>query len=71
MVPTRNNIRVVKSTRMSGRGMWQSKWENRNAYGVFVGTPEGKRLRGRTRHKRDSKIKIDLNEDGTTWTGLI
>jgi len=51
--------------------MWQSKWENRNAYGVFVGTPEGMRLLGRPRHKQESKIKIELNEDGTTWTGLI
>jgi hypothetical protein len=55
----------------NGRGMWQCKWEKRNAYGVFVGTPEGKRFLGRPRHKRENKIKTDLNEDGRTWTGLI
>ena len=46
--------------------MWQCKWEKRNAYGVFVGTPEGRRLLGKPRHKRENKIKIDLNEDGRT-----
>jgi len=51
--------------------MWQCKWERRNAYGVFVGTPERKRLLGRPRLKRENKIKIDLNGDGRTWTGLI
>jgi hypothetical protein len=42
----------------------------RDAYGAFVDTTEGNILLGRPRHKWWSKIKIDLNEDGRTWTGL-
>ena len=39
---------------------------------VSVGKPEGKRPLGRTRHRWDSNIKMDLQEVGWgAWTGLI
>jgi hypothetical protein len=36
----------------------------RNAYRVFVGKPEGKRLLGRPRRRWVGNIKIDLREIG-------
>jgi hypothetical protein len=36
----------------------------RNAYGRFLGKPEGKRLLGRPRHRWVDNIKIDLREIG-------
>jgi hypothetical protein len=32
----------------------------RNAYNILVGKPEGKRLLGSTRHRREDNIKMDL-----------
>jgi hypothetical protein len=34
----------------------------RNAYMVFVGKPEGKRPLGRSRHRWEDNIKMDLRE---------
>jgi hypothetical protein len=36
--------------------------EKRNAYGILVGNPEGKRLLGRPRRRWKDKIKMDLRE---------
>jgi hypothetical protein len=36
----------------------------RNAYKIFVGIREGKRPRGRHRHRRENNIRIDLREMG-------
>jgi len=36
--------------------------ENRGAYRVLVGKPEGKRPLGRHRHRWEDNIKIDLQE---------
>jgi hypothetical protein len=47
--------------------------EKRNAYGVLVGKPEGKRPLGRPRHRWVDNIKIDLIEigwDGMDWIDL-
>jgi hypothetical protein len=48
--------------------------EKRNAYGILVGKPEGKRPLGRTRCRWVDNIKIDLLReigwDGM-WTGSI
>jgi hypothetical protein len=44
--------------------------ENRNAYRILVGKPEGKRPLGRPRRRWEDSIKIDLREIGWDfWTG--
>jgi hypothetical protein len=41
--------------------------ETRNSYRILVGTREGKRPLGRSRHRWEDNIKMD----GVVWTGLI
>jgi hypothetical protein len=41
--------------------------EERNAYGILMGKPEGKRL-GRPRHRWEDNIKMDKREIG--WGGM-
>jgi hypothetical protein len=38
--------------------------EEKNAYRILVGNPEGKRLLGRSRHRWMDNIKIDVREIG-------
>jgi hypothetical protein len=38
--------------------------ERKNAYRIFVGKPEGKRLLGRPRRKWVDNVKTDLRETG-------
>jgi hypothetical protein len=48
--------------------------EKRNAYGIFVGKPEGKSPLGRTRHRWVDNIKmdwIDLTRDRDQWRALV
>jgi hypothetical protein len=46
--------------------------EERGAYRVLVGRPEGRRPLGRPRHRWEDNIKMDLQEvGGGAWTGLI
>jgi hypothetical protein len=40
----------------------------RDAYSVLVGNPEGKRPLGRSRHRWEVNIKMDLQEVG--WGGI-
>jgi hypothetical protein len=42
--------------------------DKRNAYRILVGKPEGKRSLGRSRHRWEDSIKIDLREIG--WGGI-
>jgi hypothetical protein len=42
--------------------------ENRNAYGILVGKPEGKRPLGRQRRRWVDNVKKDLREIG--WEGM-
>ena len=42
--------------------------ERRDTYRVLVGKPEGKRPLGRTRHRWENNIKIDVKEMG--WLGM-
>jgi hypothetical protein len=47
--------------------------ENRNAYRIFVGKPEGKRPLGRPIRRWVGNIKMNLREigwDGMDWTDL-
>jgi hypothetical protein len=46
------------------------KGEGRGVYMGLVGKPEGKRLLGRPRHRREDNIKIDLQEVGCGGYGL-
>jgi hypothetical protein len=48
--------------------MWNvDVWENRNAYRVLVGKPEGKRLLGRSSREWEQNIKSTLRKkDGRT-----
>jgi hypothetical protein len=44
-------IRIIKSRRRRLVGHVARMWENRNAYVLLVGKPEGKRPLGRPRHR--------------------
>jgi hypothetical protein len=52
-----NIIRTIKSRRMIGPGHVARMQEKRNAYGILVGKPEGKRPLGRLRHRFVGNIK--------------
>jgi hypothetical protein len=46
--------------------------DRRVTYRFSVGRPEGRRPLGRSRHRWEDNIKMDLKEwDGEAWTGLI
>jgi hypothetical protein len=67
-----NFIRVIKSRRM--RWVWHvaCMGEERGAYRILVGRPEGRRPLGRPRCRWEDNIKMDLQEVGWgAWTGLI
>jgi hypothetical protein len=61
-------IRMVKSRRMSWAGHVARMRENRNAYRILVGMPEGKRPLGRPIRRWVDNIKMDLREIG--WGGM-
>jgi hypothetical protein len=61
-------IRIIRSRRMRWAGHVARIREKRNAYGLLVGKPEGKRPLGRPRRRWVDNIKIDLGEIG--WGGL-
>ena len=65
-----NIVRVIKSRRMRWAG---HVGEERGAYRVLVGKPEGKRPLGRPRRKWVDNIRTDLQEVGCgymDWIGL-
>jgi hypothetical protein len=45
--------------------------EGRGTYRILVGRPEGRRPLGRPRRRWEDNIKMDLQEVGWAWTGLI
>ena len=63
-------MRVVKSKRMMG-GACSMYGENRAAYRVLVGNPEGKRPIGRPRCRWEDYIKMDLQGMGWGDRGWI
>ena len=68
-----NNVRVIKSSRMRWDGHVSRICEDRGAYRVLVGRPEGKRPLGRPRRKWVDNIRMDLQEVGCgfmNWIGL-
>ena len=55
-------MRVIKSRRMRCAGHVARMGEERGAYRVFVGKPEGKRPLGRPRRRWVHNITMDLQE---------
>ena len=55
-------MRVIKSRRMRWAGHVAHMVEERGAYKVLVGKPEGKRPLGRPRHRWVDNIRMDLQE---------
>jgi hypothetical protein len=49
-------------------GKCSTNGEKRNAYRILVGRSEGKRQLGRSRHKWEDNIKMDVREIG--WVGM-
>ena len=47
-----------------GQGMWHAWGEKRNVYRALVGKPEGKWPLGRSRHRLQDEIIMDLRETG-------
>jgi hypothetical protein len=47
--------------RIRGAGHISRMGEDRNAYRILVGKPEGKRPLGRPRSRWEDNIKLDLN----------
>jgi hypothetical protein len=65
-----NIIRMIKSERMRWAGHVARLREKRNAYGILVGKPEGKRPLGRLGSRWVDNIKMDLKRDRIGWYGL-
>jgi hypothetical protein len=66
---------VIKSRRLWCAGHVARTWERRGAYRAVVGKPEGRRPRGRPRHRWKDNIKMDLREVGQgqwrpDWLGI-
>jgi hypothetical protein len=55
-------IRMIKSRRMRREGHVARIGENRNAFRILLGKPEGKRPLGRPRRRWVGNIKLDLRE---------
>ena len=67
-----NSVRVIKSRRMRWAGHVVRMGEERGAYRVLVGKPEGRRQLGRPR-RRWADIRMDLQEVGCgymEWIGM-
>jgi hypothetical protein len=62
-----NIIRVIKSRILRWAGQVARMGEERGAYRILVGRPEGRRPFGRPRHRWEDNIKMDLQEVG--WVG--
>jgi hypothetical protein len=68
-----NIVRVIKSRRMRWEGHVACMWEGRGVYSILVGRPEGKRPLGRSRHRWEDNINMDLREtgiNGVMWIRL-
>ena len=55
-----NIIRNLKFKRLTWAGHVAHIGKSRNAYGVLVGKPEGKKPLGRSRRSWEDNIKMDL-----------
>jgi hypothetical protein len=67
-------ITIIKSKRMRWEGHLARMGEKRNAYGLLVGKPEGKRPLGRPSGREVDNIRMDLGEVGwgdVDWIILV
>jgi len=53
---------MIKSRRLRWAGYVAHMWERRDVYRVLLGTADGKRPLGRSRHKWEDNIKMDVKE---------
>ena len=68
-----NIVRVIKSRRMKWAGHVARMGEEKGAYRVLAGKPEGKRPLGRPRRRWVDNNRMDLQEVGcgyVDWIGL-
>ena len=73
MYSSPNIVRVIKSRRMGWVGHVTCMGEERGAYRVLVGKPEGRRPLGRPRRRWMVNIRMELQEVGCgymDWIGL-
>ena len=73
MYSSPNIIRNLKSRQLRWTGHVARMKQSKNAYGILVGNPEGKRFLGRPRHRWEDNIKMDLSEmddDPGDWLHL-
>jgi hypothetical protein len=63
-----NIILVIKSRRMRWAGHVARMGENRGAYRIMVGKPQGRRPLGRPRHRWEDNIKMYLQ--AVRWWGM-
>jgi hypothetical protein len=63
-----NIIKMIKPRRMTCAGHVACMGAKRNAHRALVGKSEGKRPLGRSRHRWEGNIKIDLRE--LQWGGM-
>jgi hypothetical protein len=61
---------VIKLRRKRWEGPVACVGVRRGAYSILVGKPEGKRPLGRSRHRWDDNIKIELQDVGWGGHGL-
>jgi hypothetical protein len=62
-----NIVRVIKSRRMRGEGHVTRLKDMRNAYKIFTGKSEGKRLFQRPERRWEDNIRMDLREVVPVW----
>jgi hypothetical protein len=62
-------IRIIKSRRMRWAGHVARMGENRNAYSLLVGKPEGKKPLGRPRRRWLDNVRLDFVEVG--WGDVV
>jgi hypothetical protein len=60
---------MIKSRRMRWTGYAACMRENRTAYRVLMGKPEGKRPLGRLTFRWEYNIEVDLRVIGYGWGG--
>jgi len=66
-----NIVRVIKSRRMRWAGHVACMGEERGVYRILLGKPEGRRPRGRPKHRWVDNIRMDLQEVGCGYTDSI
>jgi len=60
-------VRMIKSRKMGWVGHVAHMGDMRNAYGILVRIPEGRKPLGRANHRWEDNIRMDLGE--IWWEG--